>query len=58
MALRRPTFQMTSIIDKHQSDIQVDGKVLVGIIIQVCSWTKVNQVFAMWVVILQRPRRI
>lgn len=46
MALHRQTFQMTSIIDKHQSDRQVDGKVLVGIMIQVCSSTKENQVFA------------
>lgn len=58
MALHRPTFQMTSIIDKHQSDIQVDAKVLVGIIIQVCSSTKEKQVFAMRIVNLQRPRRI
>lgn len=59
MALHRPTFQMTSIIDKHQSDRLVDGKVLAGIITQgVCTSTKENQVFAMWVVNLQRPRRI
>lgn len=59
MALHRPTFQMTSIIDKHQSDRLVDGKVLAGIITQgVCTSTKENQGFAMWVVNLQRPRRI
>lgn len=50
---------MTSIIDELQSVRQVDGKVSSGIISQgVCTSTKENQVFAMWVVNLQRPRRI
>lgn len=50
---------MTSIIDKHQSDRLVDGRVLSGHISQgVCTSTMDNQVFAMWVVDLQKPRRI
>lgn len=50
---------MTAIIDKHESDRLVDGRVLSVHISQgVCTSTMENQVFAMWVVDLLRPRRI